>query len=566
MVVMLVDNPRYPAFTVSGYFDYNHLDELAKAAIEGTTKAEGCYFTINPVNPDLLARAANRVIKKPKHTTTDDDVVRRVGMVFDTDPKRAAGVSATNDEKALARERIDHLVDHLTQRGWPAPILIDSGNGYHARYKIDLANNEGSLALVTAVLKTASAKFSDDRVTIHTSLSNAARIIKLPGTVARKGDDIPSRPHCWSEVISLPDCQVVPVEFLEAFAVEYSSANPEPAVNNGQSQGTGFQLTATDGASLEVRARAYVFASGFPDSVDGEKGHNRLYHVASVLVDGFGLTLAEALPILREWNQAKAKPPESEKQVVHKIESAMKNHPVPSLKLLNANRAELSGRDTYRGSNPGEGDDTPIVAPEWPAPPDPAAYHGLPGKIVRTIEPETEADPVALLVQLLVAFGSLIGRSAHVAVGATWHFANEFTVLVGETSAARKGSSWSEVMRFVGAVDSERHYLGGLSSGEGLIYHVRDPLEGREAIKNKGQITGYQDITVDHGVADKRLLVVETEFGGVLKVLSREGNKLNAVVRQAWDGGTLATMTKAFPYRASNAHISIIGHTSRPMS
>ena len=207
-----------------------------------------------------------------------------------------------------------------------------------------------------------------------------------------------------------------------------------------------------------------------------------------------------------------------------------------------------------------EQDDLPILASEWPAPPALAAYQGLAGAIAQTIEPETEADPVALLAQLLVAFGSLIGRSAHIAVGAAWHYGNEFTVLVGETSAARKGSSLSEIMRFIGPADPEWHYLSGLSSGEGLIYHVRDPVVTKEAIKVSGKITGYQDVISDHGVADKRLLVVESEFGGVLKVLSREGNKLSAVVRQAWDGGKLATMTKAFPYRASDAHVSIIGH------
>ena len=222
-----VDNPKYPAFTVSGYFDHDHLNELAKAAIEWTSKAEGCYVTINAVNPDLLARAANRVVTKPKHTTTDDDIVRRIGLVFDADPHRPAGVSATDAEKALARERIDQLVDHLTQRGWPAPILIDSGNGYHARYKIDLANNDGSLALIVAVLKAASAMFSDDRVTIDTSLSNAARIIKLPGTMARKGDSTDARPHRRSEVISAPDYQIVTVEHLEKFAAEHTPASPQ---------------------------------------------------------------------------------------------------------------------------------------------------------------------------------------------------------------------------------------------------------------------------------------------------------------------------------------------------
>ena len=290
-------------------------------------------------------------------------------------------MSATDAEKSLARQRIDQLVDHLAQCGWPAPILIDSGNGYHARYKIDLASNEGSLALITAVLKAASVMFSDDRVTIDTSLSNAARIIKLPGTMARKGDDIPARPHRWSVVISAPDYQVVPVGCLEKFAAEHAPVNPEAVVSNGQTHDS-WILTVSSGARPEARARAYVFSSRFPDSVAGQKGHDRLYHVASVLVDGFGLAHAEALPILREWNQTKAKPPESDKQVVHKIESAIKNHPTPSLKILNANRGEQSARPTARGNNTDEGDDTPIVVRDWPAPLDDTAYQGLPGQIV----------------------------------------------------------------------------------------------------------------------------------------------------------------------------------------
>ncbi len=176
-----VDNPRYPAFTVSGWFDHDHLDELAKTAMEWTGNAEGCYVTINPVRPDLLARAANRVVRKPKHTTTDADIVRRVGLVFDADPVRPAGISATEAEKALARELIDRLVSCLTARGWPAPILADSGNGFHARYKIDLAADDGRL--VERILK-AAAMFSDDRVKIDDSISNPSRIIKLYGTMS----------------------------------------------------------------------------------------------------------------------------------------------------------------------------------------------------------------------------------------------------------------------------------------------------------------------------------------------------------------------------------------------
>jgi hypothetical protein len=248
-----VDNPRYPAFTVSGYFDFDHLAELARIAMEWTGKAEGCYITINPVRPDLLARAANRVAKRPKHTTTDAEVERRFGLVFDADPKRPAGVSATATEKAEARDRIERLVHDLSGRGWPVPILADSGNGFHARYRIDLANNDGALELVERVLKAADALYSDDKVAIDSALSNASRIIKLYGTKARKGDDIFARPHRWSRVLSAPDpadIQVVPTELLEALAALYQPAPPPEANTKNPSRHGSFKATARDGAGI----------------------------------------------------------------------------------------------------------------------------------------------------------------------------------------------------------------------------------------------------------------------------------------------------------------------------
>ena len=113
----------------------------------------------------------------------------------------------------------------------------------------------------------------------------------------------------------------------------------------------------------------------------------------------------------------------------------------------------------------------------WPAPPGSAAYHELLGQIVTTIAPHTEADPVAILTQLLVAFGAAVGRGAFFQVEATRHHPNEFMLLVGDSSKARKGSSWDHVRRLIAAVDPtiERRILTGLSSGEGLIWAVRDP-------------------------------------------------------------------------------------------
>ena len=206
---------------------------------------------------------------------------------------------------------------------------------------------------------------------------------------------------------------------------------------------------------------------------------------------------------------------------------------------------------------------TPI---QWPDPLGDAAYYGLAGEIVNTIDPHTEADPVAVLGQLLTAFGSVIGRNAHFIAEADQHFTNSNVVLVGNTSKGRKGTSYGQVHRLVSSADPDWAKLciaGGMSSGEGLIWAVRDPIEKHEPVKEKGRIVGYQDVITDMGVTDKRLLVVESEFASVLKVASREGNTLSAVIRQAWDSGNLKSMTKNSPARATDAHISIIGHITR---
>ncbi|HEX4862635.1 MAG TPA: hypothetical protein VFV02_01095, partial [Acidimicrobiales bacterium] len=104
----------------------------------------------------------------------------------------------------------------------------------------------------------------------------------------------------------------------------------------------------------------------------------------------------------------------------------------------------------------------------WPTPPAPAVYHELPGEIVNRIAPETEADPVAILTQLLVAFGAAVGRGAWFTVEATRHHPNEYMCLLGASARGRKGSSWDHVRRLITTADPslEPRILTGLSSGE----------------------------------------------------------------------------------------------------
>jgi hypothetical protein len=126
---------------------------------------------------------------------------------------------------------------------------------------------------------------------------------------------------------------------------------------------------------------------------------------------------------------------------------------------------------------PGQAEPAPATLPTpagWPTPPAPAVYHELLGEIVTRIAPHTEADPVAILTQLLVAFGAAVGRGAFFEVEATRHHPNEFMLLVGDTSKARKGSSWDHVRRLIAQTDPqlERRILTGLSSGDYLPHSI----------------------------------------------------------------------------------------------
>jgi signal transduction histidine kinase len=82
--------------------------------------------------------------------------------------------------------------------------------------------------------------------------------------------------------------------------------------------------------------------------------------------------------------------------------------------------------------------DTPPTE-TWPEM-DAAAYHGLAGEVVNTIDPHTESDRVAILIQFLTTFGNVVGSNPYFQVEATKHHANLFVLLIGKSSKARKGS------------------------------------------------------------------------------------------------------------------------------
>ena len=192
---------------------------------------------------------------------------------------------------------------------------------------------------------------------------------------------------------------------------------------------------------------------------------------------------------------------------------------------------------------------------EEPAPPAPPrtppwptlsanAYHGLAGRVVRTIAPHTEADPAAILLQFLAAFGNIVGPAPHCMVESTRHSLNLFVVLVGESSKARKGSSWRQISRLFSEVDApwiDNRVTSARLSADGLIHTLRD-----------------QDPPTD-----RRLLLLAEEFAGVLQALSRQSSHLSPLLRSAWDTGHLRTLDRHHPLQATGTHVTLIGHITQ---
>lgn len=187
-----------------------------------------------------------------------------------------------------------------------------------------------------------------------------------------------------------------------------------------------------------------------------------------------------------------------------------------------------------------------------PSHPSFVSHPNLIGRLLDVIDPHTEADRLAVLASLLVGFGSAVGPSPHVLVGAEAHRANLYAVLVGKSSKARKGSSWAPVRLLLEAVDPDwcrGRIVTGLGSGEGLVNVVRDRVE------RDGEV-------IDPGELDKRALVLAPEFAAILRVIARQGSTLSPILREGWDRGDLRVTTKNSPMRATGAHVSVLAHVT----
>ena len=179
--------------TLSRCFDSAHYTDLAafRSAVEAyvtelNQRGYNMYATLNPLREGL----------RESQAASDDDVICRRRLLIDIDRDNGKEHPASDAQIEAARILADQIKRYLSDIGWPTPVRVMSGNGHHLVYPLANLPNTGEVTqAVRALLRNLKAKFSGNGLSVDTSVSNASRVTKLPGTLARRGTEIENHPY-----------------------------------------------------------------------------------------------------------------------------------------------------------------------------------------------------------------------------------------------------------------------------------------------------------------------------------------------------------------------------------
>ena len=518
--------------TDAGYFDSAHWPLLANNAVRLSNNGVSVYITLNTVDPQLLGRFNNRIQEFATATTSDQQIIRRRWLLIDLDPVRPSLTSATDLQLEAAHIKAQIIFKHLRGRGWSDPLVAKSGNGYHLLYAIDIPNDDDSTTLIKSVLIELAKRFDDALIKVDRSVFNAARICKLYGTVANKGDNTPSAPWRLSALLKTPARVLVTEDQLRMLStvapLPIAPIAPISRVTTNQNftledffarHGVTYAVDIHDG-SERFKLATCPFN---PEHINGEAA------VFRETTGRLGFKCQHASCSDKNWKAVRelmdgAQPVKNELASV-RVKTDDANTPDYAEEII----------DTHRN------------APR----PDPACLYGLVGEIALAGSNNTEANPYAIAAAILAYLGTAFGRGPYMPIGDDWNHARLFIVHVGRSSRGRKGTAKKLIFRIHNAVKAIDEFLvpqvhrGGLSTREGLALMIHD-----------GYMDGKTEVPA---ITDKRLLAVESEFANILHQSKRDGNTLSAALRDAWDGTSIRPAIKTSRVWASDPHIGIMG-------
>lgn len=514
---------------------------------------KGIYLVLNPFAPRESGR-------HDSNATKGADILRRWLIPIDADPVKPAGQdNATDQEKAGAFIVANNAYKGLIQGGFVGLTFGDSGNGYHSTIPTDLPSDEQTEQAIKQLFARLESRYGTAGAHIDQRLFDASRILKLPGTVARKGVSTTHRPHRPAGILIrpesiTPDMRRTNSELLMSLLKQTTTVTTTtPALTpiSLERFDASFNPSAhyDDADNLAIRVAAFLTA--MPESIEGQNGSGRLWAVCMPLVEGFALSPADALAAMPPWN-ARCQPPWSDKELVHALTNASKKAGTganPIGYLLSSSGTTMTTISTPAATVTATESISQAQADTWPKPISQAGFIGPIGEFILRVTAGSEADPSAALVAALVRYGCRIGRTARLRIGGSDIFPNEYALLVGPTSSGRKGTTSNYSKILFSQADEQRpdfndpiagYDTSGLSSGQGLIFAVRDAAGD------------------DHGVDEKRLMVVEPELAKILAGCRGAESTLSATIRDFWDSGTAAILNKNTPVKATGASVSIL--------
>ena len=229
--------------TASGYYKNieNIVRDVERMDAEGKFQI---YFTLNSIEDSCYGREqCEKVVWKPKNTTTDNDIKGRYWIMIDLDPKRPAGTSSSNEEYEKAHIKAVEVYRYLMDMGFYEPVVCSSGNGWHLLLPCKIGISTDTNDVVNKFLKVLSMLFSDDSIDIDVKVGNPSRICKLYGTMAKKGTNIPERPHRMARIVKTP-VEIKPnnIEYFKKVAELFPEKEQPSANNNWRPQDGNFDL------------------------------------------------------------------------------------------------------------------------------------------------------------------------------------------------------------------------------------------------------------------------------------------------------------------------------------